>query len=81
MSIQKRGGVVIINTLERETLRYRVRFQFLATNNEAKYEAILTGLKIGKTLGAKSILVKSDSKLVIGQIRREYEAKEGKMQK
>lgn len=81
MSIQKRGGVVIINTLERETLRYRVRFQFLATNNEAKYEAILTGLRIGKTLGAKSILVKSDSKLVIGQIRREYEAKEGKMQK
>lgn len=81
MSIQKRGGVVIINTLERETLRYRVRFQFLATNNEAKYEAILTGLRIGKTLGAKSILVKSDSKLVIGQIRGEYEAKEGKMQK
>lgn len=81
MSIQKRGGVVIINTLERETLRYRVRFQFLATNNEAKYEAILTELRIEKTLGAKSILVKSDSKLVIGQIRREYEAKEGKMQK
>lgn len=81
MSIQKRGGVVIINTLERETLRYRVRFQFLATNNEAKYEAIMTGLRIGKTLGAKSILIKSDSKLVIGQIRREYEAKEGKMQK
>lgn len=32
-------------------------------------------------MGAKSILLKSDSKLVIGQIKGEYEAKEGRMQK
>ena len=32
-------------------------------------------------MGARNILLKSDSKLVIGQIKGEYEAKEGKMQK
>lgn len=46
-----------------------------------KYEAILTGLKIEKALGAKNILLKCDSKLVIGQIKGEYEAKEDRMQK
>ena len=80
-SIQKRWGVgVIINTPEGETLRYGVRLQFLATNNEAKYETILTKLRIEKALRAKHILLKSDSKLVIGQIKGEYEAKEGRKQ-
>ena len=81
-SIQKRCGVgVIINTPEGETLRYGVRLQFLATNNEAKYKTILTKLRIEKALRAKHILLKSDSKLVIGQIKGEYEAKEGRKQK
>ena len=39
------------------------------------------GLRLGKALGAKKLLIQSDSKLVIGQIRGEYEAKEEKMQK
>ena len=32
-------------------------------------------------MGAKNILLKSDSKLVVGQIRGKYEVKEGRMQK
>lgn len=58
-----------------------VRLQFPTTNNEVEYEAILTGLRIGRALGAKNILLKSNSKLVVGQIRGKYEAKEGRMQK
>ena len=38
-------------------------------------------MKLGKALGAKNLLVQNDSKLVIGQIRGEYEAKEKRMQK
>ena len=41
----------------------------------------MTGLKVGKALGAKNLLLQSDSKLVIGQIKEEYEAKEERMQK
>ena len=81
-SVQKRGGVgVIINTPEGETLKYGVRLQFLATNNEAEYKFILTGLRIGRALGAKNLLLKNDSKLVIRQIKGEYEVKESRMQK
>ena len=72
---------VIINTLEGDVLRYEVQLQFPATNNEAEYEAILTGLKTGKALGAKNLLLQSNSKLVIRQIKGEYEAKETRMQK
>ena len=62
-------------------LKYGVQLKFPATNNEAEYEGILTGLRLGKALGAKNLLIQNDSKLVIGQIRREYEAKEERMQK
>ena len=47
-------------------LRYKVQMKFPKTNNEAKYEGILTGLRLGKALDAKNLLIQSDSKLVIG---------------
>ena len=66
-SAQKRGGVgVIIIASNEEVLKYEVQLKFLATNNEAEYERILTRLRLGKALGAKNLLVQSDSKLVVG---------------
>ena len=62
-------------------LKYGVQLKFPATNNEAEYEVILMGLRLGKALGAKNLLVQNDSRLMIGQIRGEYEAKEERMQK
>ena len=41
----------------------------------------MTGLRVGKALEAKNLLLQSDSKLVIGQIKEEYESKEERMQK
>ena len=82
LSAQKRGGVeVVIITPDRETLKYGVRLKFPATNNEAEYEGILTGLRLGKALGATNLLIQSDSKLVVGQIKGDYEVKEERMQK
>ena len=81
-SAQRKGGVgVVITTPDGKVLKYRVQLKFPATNNEAEYEGILTGLRLRKTLGAKNLLIQSDSKLVIGQIRGEYEAKEERMHK
>jgi len=62
-------------------LGYGVQLQFLDTNNKAKYKAILTGLRVGKALGVRNMLLQSDSKQVMGQIKEEYEAKEERMQK
>ena len=50
-STRKKGGVgFIINIPERDVLKYVVQLQFPTTNNEAKFEAILTGLRIGRDL-------------------------------
>ena len=81
-SAQKRGGIgVVITTPNGEILKYGVQLRFLTTNNETEYEGILTGLRLGKALGVKNLLIQSDSKLVVEQIKGEYEAKEERMQK
>ena len=81
-SAQGRGGVgVVITALDGEKLKYGGQLKFSATNNEAEYEGILTGLRLGRALGIKHLLVKNDSKLVIRQINGDYEAKEERMQK
>ena len=54
------AGVVLISP-EKETLKYLVRLQFLAMNNEAKYKALLIGLSLAKALGAKNLIVQADS--------------------
>ena len=82
LSAQGRGGVgVVVTAPNEEKLKYGVQLKFLATNNESEYEGILTGLRLGRALGIKYLLVQNDSKLVIGQIRGDYEAKEERMQK
>ena len=79
-SAQQKGGVgVVITTLDEEVFKYEVQLKFPATNNKAEYEGILTGLRLGKALRAKNLLVQNDSKLVIGQIKEKYEAKEERM--
>ena len=55
--------------------------QFPATNNEAEYEALLIRLSLVKALGAKNLIVQTDSQLIIEQVKGDYEAKEERMQK
>ena len=52
---------------------------FTTINNKAEYEVILMGLRVEKALGAKNLLLQSDSKLVVGQIKEECEVKKERM--
>ena len=81
-STQKRGRAsVIIASPGGDILKYEVQLKFLVINNEVEYETILTGLKIARALGAKNALLRSDSQLVIGQVKGDFEAKETRMQR
>ena len=51
------------------------------TNNEAEYEAILTGLDLAKVVGALSVVLHSDFQVVVGHINGDYEAKGEQMKK
>lgn len=55
-----KGGVVLI-TLEKSKLEYTIRFRLKATNNEAKYELMITGLCLTYTLWARNVKVNSGS--------------------
>ena len=57
-----------------------MRLNFSATNNEAEYEALLVGMTVVQRMGGKSIKLFSDSRLVVGQVRGEFEAKDERMQ-
>ena len=75
------GSGIIITSPENDVLEYGVQLKFPITNNDVEYEALLAGLRIARTLGAQKIVLKSDSQLVIGQVRGDFEAKETRMQK
>ena len=60
-------------------MKYGVQLKFPLTNNEAEYETILMGLRIAQALRAKNALLRSDSQLVIGQVKGDFEAKETRM--
>ncbi len=51
------------------------RFIGRATNNVAEYRALITGLEQATQFGAKRILIRGDSELIIKQMRGEYRVK------
>ena len=56
-----------------------LRFGFKASNNEAEYEVLLTGLRLAKELKAGNLQIFSDSQLVVKQITEEYQVQGEKM--
>ncbi|XP_071926129.1 uncharacterized protein [Coffea arabica] len=75
------GADLLLTSPTGEELTYVLRFDFPASNNEAEYEALLTGLRIAHQMGITAIKVRSDSQLVVHQVHGEYEAKEDIMKK
>ncbi|GKF86988.1 reverse transcriptase domain-containing protein [Tanacetum coccineum] len=61
------AGLVLISPTKTE-YTYALRLNFESTNNQAEYEALLTGLRISKKIGVRSLSVNVDSKLVANQI-------------
>ena len=79
-SMQKRGGAgVVITSPKGDILKYGVQLKFPITNNEAEHETILTRLRIAQALAAKNALIRSDSQLVIRQVKGDFKVKETRM--
>ena len=58
-----------------------VRLDFLTTNNEAKYEALIAGLNLAKAAGAASVVICYDSQVVANQVNGDYECKGERMKR
>ncbi|GJU05962.1 reverse transcriptase domain-containing protein [Tanacetum coccineum] len=72
------AGLIITNP-EGMEFTYALRFWFNATNNEAEYEALITGLRIAGQMGVQNLQANVDSKLVANQVNEVYIAKESSM--
>jgi ribonuclease HI len=54
---QKSGVGVTLASPDGESFRYAIKLDFVTTNNEAEYEAVLAGLSIAREMGAKNVEV------------------------
>ena len=78
----KRGfrvGLVLVSP-EKITIEKSLRLDFSATNNKAEYEALLVRMAMVQKMGGKAIEIFSNSRLVVGQVKGELEAKDMRMQ-
>ena len=68
-------GAVIYDAETREVLAEVSECIGVATNNVAEYKAMLAGLDAASALGATTITVRADSKLLIEQVKGNFKVK------
>ncbi|RVW61604.1 hypothetical protein CK203_065405 [Vitis vinifera] len=73
------GVGLLLQSPTGEHLEQAIRLGFSASNNEAEYEAILSGLDLALALSVSKLRIFSDSQLVVKHVQEEYEAKDARM--
>ena len=74
------GMGLILISLEQTVIEKSLRLGFPATNNEAEYKALLQGIAMVQKMGGKGVEMILDSRLVVGQVKGELEARDVRMQ-
>jgi len=81
-STQGRSGVgVLLKNHEGQEFGFVVKLDFVTTNNEAEYEAVIDGLALSREMGATNVEIRSDSQVVVGQVQGQFGAQEDRMAK
>ncbi|MDV3176183.1 MAG: reverse transcriptase domain-containing protein [Sweet potato little leaf phytoplasma] len=72
-SNKNRGGAGIM-LVSPEGIKeiWALRLEFRITNNQAEYEALISGLEMAMAMQVKVLEIRCDSQLVVNQIRGEY---------
>ena len=74
-----RVGLVLISA-KRITIEKSLKLGFSAINNEAEYKALLEVMSMVQKLDGKAVNMFSDSRVVVGQVNGELEARDERMQ-
>lgn len=69
------GIGVVIRAADGTPLVTLGRFIGRATNNVAEYRALITAMEKARELGARRIVIRGDSELIVKQMRGEYRVK------
>ena len=70
---------LVLVSPEKITIEKSLRLSFSTTNNEAEYEALPMGMAMVLKMGGKVVKIFSDSKLVVGQVKGDLEARDPRM--
>jgi len=73
------GAGLVLHTPEGHKVTSAIRFEFPASNNEAEYEALLSGLRLAEHLKAENLDIFSDSQLIVNQVKGLYQTRDEKM--
>jgi len=79
LNIDRAGARVFFVSPNKDKLRYVLRLHFPESNNIAKYEACLHGMRLAVELGIKRLYVYGDSALVINQLNKDWDTTHEKM--
>ena len=69
------GGIGVVLRSPGEEHMFACKLRFPCSNNEAKYEALLVGLKAARRLGIIRLKIFGDSEFVIRQVEGIYGVK------
>ena len=72
---------MVLHNSKGDKIECIVRLDFLTTNNEANYKALIAGLDLAKAAGAENLVVYSDSQVITNQVNGNYECKNEWMKK
>ena len=72
-------GLVLVSP-KKLTIKKSLRLSFSTTNNEVEYKTLLEGMSMVQKMGGKAVKMFLDSRLVIGQVNGELEARDERMQ-
>ncbi|XP_071714618.1 uncharacterized protein [Rutidosis leptorrhynchoides] len=75
------GEGIVLKSPEGEEYTFALHFSIPVTNNDAEYEALLSGTRVAKYLEAKKLSVYVDSQLVANQFNGIFEANDESIQK
>jgi len=62
-NVQGSGAVIILEGPDGVLVKKSLKFAFQASNNQAKYEALLAGMRLVIDIGVNRLVVRSDSQL------------------
>ena len=70
--LQSGAGILLVAPGGEKFMR-ALRFKFPASNNQAEYEALIAGMELARDMDIKHLEIRSDSQLIVNQIKGEYD--------
>jgi ribonuclease HI len=73
------GVGIFLIILEKIMHPHAIRLEFVCTNNESEYEALIQGMILAQEMKIEHLIVIGDSKLVINQVTQKYKIKKERL--